>query len=547
MSLQPKSVSEVPAETARVARAAFRKGNPYLRFRDEFGSLFTDHDFVQLYPRRGQPASSPSQLALVTLVQFAENLTDRQMADQVRARIDLKYLLNLELTDTGFDFSVLSEFRRRLVNGNAEALLLNTMLERFREQGLVKAHGQQRSDSTHVLAAIRLLNRTELVGETMRAALNQLAAQFPEWIQQVAAPEWFTRYGHRIEDTRLPKGQAARQAYAEQVGTDGFKLLAALDSDEQCLTMCALSSVHTLRLAWAHHFKEVDGKASWLPGAELLPAAERFESPYDTDTRCGNKAGSNWIGYRVHLSETCDNERPHLITHVDTTLATVPDVSMTAVLHQALSDKNLLPDEHLVDSGYVDAELLATSHATFGIDLIGPARRDKSWQAKTEGAFDFTAFRVDWDGQVVTCPNGAQTSSWVERPGPYGTPTIYAKFAKKSCKTCELKEKCTRGALRTLTFQPQAVQEALNLARTRESNGTWQGLYQRRAGIEATMSQGVRAFGLRRARYRGLKKTSLQHACTGAAINLVRVVDWISEKPRWKDRLSQFAALRPVA
>ena len=129
MSLQPKSVSEVPVETARVARAAFRKGNPYLRFRDEFGARFADQDFVQLYPSRGQPALSPGQLALVTLVQFTENLTDRQMADQVRARIDLKYLLNLELTDTGFDFSVLSEFRRRLVDGNAEALLLNTMLE----------------------------------------------------------------------------------------------------------------------------------------------------------------------------------------------------------------------------------------------------------------------------------------------------------------------------------------------------------------------------------------------------------------------------------
>ena len=302
MSLQPKSVSEVPVETARVARAAFRKGNPYLRFRDEFGALFADQDFVQLYPSRGQPALSPGQLALVTLVQFTENLTDRQMADQVRARIDLKYLLNLELTDTGFDFSVLSEFRRRLVDGNAEALLLNTMLERFKGQGLVKAHGKQRSDSTHVLAAIRLLNRAELVGETLRAALNQLAEQFPDWLQQMAAPEWFTRYGHRIEDTRLPKGQAARQTYAEQVGTDGFTLLAALDSDEQCLVMCALSSVQTLRLTWSHHFKEVDGKASWLPGADLLPAAERFESPYDTDTRCGNKAGFTWIGYRVHLS-----------------------------------------------------------------------------------------------------------------------------------------------------------------------------------------------------------------------------------------------------
>lgn len=103
MSLHPKSVSEVPAETARVAHAAFRKGNPYLQFRDEVGTLFTDQDFTQLYPRRGQPALSPGQLALVTLVQFMENLTDRQMANQVRARIDLKYLLNLELTDTGFD------------------------------------------------------------------------------------------------------------------------------------------------------------------------------------------------------------------------------------------------------------------------------------------------------------------------------------------------------------------------------------------------------------------------------------------------------------
>ena len=261
MSLQPKSVSEVPAETVRIARAAFRRGNPYLRFRDEFSTLFTDQDFVQLYPNRGRPALSPGQLALVTLVQFTENLTDRQMADQVRARIDLKYLLNLELTDTGFDFSVLSEFRRRLVDGNAEALLLNTMLERFRAQGLVKAHGQQRSDSTHVLAAIRLLNRVELVGETLRATLNQLAERFPEWHQQVAVPEWFTRYGHRIEDTRLPKGQAARQAYAEQVGTDGLTLLAALDSDEQCLAMRALPCVQTLRLAWSQQFKAVDGKA----------------------------------------------------------------------------------------------------------------------------------------------------------------------------------------------------------------------------------------------------------------------------------------------
>lgn len=141
------------------------------------------------------------------------------------------------------------------------------MLERFQAQGLVKAHGKQRSDPTHVLAAIRLPYRTELVGETLRAALNQLAKFYPEWTRRVVAPEWFTRYSYRIEDTRLPKGQAARHASAEQVGTDGFTLLTALDNDEQGLTMGTLTFVQTLRQAWSHHFKQIDGKACWLPGA----------------------------------------------------------------------------------------------------------------------------------------------------------------------------------------------------------------------------------------------------------------------------------------
>lgn len=222
MSLHPQPVARVPDTTAQVARAAFPKGNPYLRLRDEWGTLFTDQDFTALFPNKGQPALPPWQLALVTIVQFLENLTDRQAADGVRARIDLKYLLGLDLTDPGFDFSVLSEFRARLVTEHAERLLLDTLLERFKEKGLVKSWGQQRTDSTHVLAAIRVLSRVELAGETLRAALNELAVVNPEWLRDFVPHEWYDRYGRRIEDARLPKGQAARQAHAEQVGDDGF-------------------------------------------------------------------------------------------------------------------------------------------------------------------------------------------------------------------------------------------------------------------------------------------------------------------------------------
>jgi transposase len=163
-----------------------------------------------------------ARLALVTILQFREQLSDRQAAGAVRARIDGKYLLGLELSDAGFDFSVLSEFRDRLLAGRAEALLLDKLLERCRALGLRKARGQQRTDSTHVLAAIRVMNRLELVAETLRAALNELATTAPAWLQSIVPAEWYERYGKRIEDTRLPREPAKREAYAQMVGEDGF-------------------------------------------------------------------------------------------------------------------------------------------------------------------------------------------------------------------------------------------------------------------------------------------------------------------------------------
>ena len=172
MSLRPAEIPPVPEMTTTVARAAFPHGNIYLAMRDTLGTLFTDQDFVDLFSHRGQPAYSPWRLALVTMMQFAEGLSDRQAADAVRARIDWKYALGLDLTDAGFDFSLLSEFRTRLLTGQAEARLLTTLLTRCQDQGFLKPRGQHRTDSTHVVAAIRTLNRLECVGETMRAALN---------------------------------------------------------------------------------------------------------------------------------------------------------------------------------------------------------------------------------------------------------------------------------------------------------------------------------------------------------------------------------------
>src|ERR687894_669873 len=262
MSLKPHVIQPVPEETARVARAAFPHGSPYLTCRDALGAIFQDEDFAALFPAWGQPGLPPWRLALITIMQFREQLTDRQAAEAVRARIDWKYLLGLELTDPGFDFSVLSEFRDRLLAGSAEALLLDTLLERCRALGLLKARGQQRTDSTHVLAAIRVLNRLELVAETLRAALNELATVVPDWLQALVPLEWYARYSKRIEDSRLPRNQAAREAYAQTVGEDGFHLLDALERPEAPEDARALPSVTTLHRTWQRHYERMESPGS---------------------------------------------------------------------------------------------------------------------------------------------------------------------------------------------------------------------------------------------------------------------------------------------
>jgi len=222
-------IGEIPLETARIARAAFPKGTLVTRLREEFSDLYKDEDFKALYPNQGQPGLAPWRLALVTVLQFLEHLSDRQAADAVRARIDWKYALGLELTDPGFHFSVLTEFRARLVAGQAEHMLLDNMLQRFKQRGLLKARGKQRTDSTHVLAAVHDLNLLELVAETLRAALDDLAAIAPDWLRAVAPPAWFERYGRRVEEYNLPKSQDKRTALARQIGADGCLLLEALE------------------------------------------------------------------------------------------------------------------------------------------------------------------------------------------------------------------------------------------------------------------------------------------------------------------------------
>jgi transposase len=550
MSLKPDPIHPVPEETARVARAAFRKGNPLLKLRDELGAIFADADFADLFPRLGRPGLAPWRLALVTLLQFRENLPDRQAAEAVRARIDWKYLLGLELTDPGFDHSVLCEFRSRLLAGSAEERLLGKLLDACQARGLLKARGRQRTDATRVLASIRVLNRLELLGETLRAALNEIATVAPDWLRAAAPRAWYERYARRVEDGRLPRAVAEREAYARVVGEDGFALLDRLDEPATPEGLGRLPAVGVLRRVWARHFVREDGTP--LGGGARLraeddppPSTEPIESPYDTEARFRTRSGTSWTGYVVHLSETCEDDAVNLITHAMTTTATVHEARCTAAIHRALAGKGLAPSEHLVDSAYVDAGLLVGSREDHGIDLVGPPRPNPSWQGKVEGGYTLDRFEVDWDERRVRCPQGKLSSAWSPQVDHAGAPYVSVMFRKADCGACPARPLCTRAGHRArhLKLPPRAEHGALRTARERLGTKEGRRRYARRAGIEGTISQGVRAFGLRRSRYRGLARTHLQHVATAAAVDLERLAAWFRAIPRAATRTSRFAAL----
>lgn len=545
MSLHSEPIGPVPDETARVARAAFPKGNTYMQMRDVLGAIYDDATFADLFSVRGRSAEAPWRLALVTVMQFAEGLSDRQAAEAVRARIDWKYALGLELTDPGFDFSVLSEFRTRLTEHSAEHRLLDVLLAACRERGYLKARGRQRTDSTHVLGALRLLNRLELVSETLRAALNAVAEIAPDWLRSAVPAAWFERYGRRIEDFRLPKGKDARQEYAETVGREGMQFLEMVWSRTAPSPLRQLRAIEILRQVWIIHYVVMEGQIRLREPKDMPPASRQIESPYEPEAHYATKRGMSWVGYKAHLTETCDDDLPHLVVNVETTIAGEHDVNRIAPIHEALAHADLLPAQHLVDAGYMRARNIVESQTRHAVDLLGPVATDHQWQAKTEGAFDVTQFVVDWERRMATCPEERRSIRWCETRTARDRVMIHIDFSADDCTPCPVRSLCTRAKTipRTLTLQVQEEHEAIQRARRRQTTDAFISIYARRAGIEGTVSQGVRAFGLRQARYRGLAKVHLQDVATAAAINLTRLDDWLNDIPLAPTRCSRFAAL----
>ena len=322
MCVQPASWPEPDPQIAGAIAAKYPGKRPRplaVQVRDRLGQWLQDEEFAAVFGIRGKPGWSPSRLALVTVLQRVEDLADRQAAEAVRTRIDWQYLLGLPLDDPGFDHTVLAEFRARVADGGLEQMALDALLARLAADGLIKAGGKQRTDSTHVVAAVAALNRLELAGEAVRAALEALTAAHPDWVaQRICVPDFARRYATPMTSWRPPQSEARRQELAIAYARDGYALLGAVYDPSAPGWLRELPAVDVLRRVLLQNYtrtitaggREVIRRREKEPeGDGLPPGHARIASPYDLDARWGVKREEFWLGYKLHITETCDDPR----------------------------------------------------------------------------------------------------------------------------------------------------------------------------------------------------------------------------------------------
>lgn len=537
MSLKPQPPQPIPAEIAAWGERRLAADSPYRLVGDTLFAHFHDADFTDLYHPEGKPGLSPVLLAFVIIFQHLEKLPDRAAANALKTRLDWKYALHRPFDDAGFDPSVLVDFRQRLLAHEAEGRFFTAILTHFQSMGLLKTRGRQRTDSTHVLGAIRALNRIQTAGESMRLTLNVLAEAAPDWLERQVHPDWLKRYGSPFKEWHLPQGETERTELVEQIGRDGRQLLLALYAPTVPKALRALPVVDVLRRVWLQQFYIDDTQIRWRTPQELPPATLAINSPHDADARYSKKRSTIWVGYKVHLTESCDDAAPRLITNVEVTPAPIVDTDMTQAIHQHLADADRLPATHLVDAGYIDAEHLVESQRAHQIDLVGPVAVNGTWQAKAGKGFDANSFQVDWEAKVATCPQGKVSSRWQERQDDNGNPVVAIAFRFADCSRCAVREDCTTSTQhgRLITIRLQEAHEALQAARQRQQTPEFQAQYALRAGIEGSLSQGVRRCGLRQSRYVGEAKTRLQEWFVATALNIARVSTFLAGEA-WVER-----------
>lgn len=520
MCLKAKASWPMPKETYEIGIKILKADSPYKLVGDELFGMFTEAEFADLYPAEGKPGYSPVILLFVSVFQYIEKYPDRQAAEAVRMRIDWKYALHLPLDYVGFDFSVLSEFRDRLLRGQAERRVFDRLVAILRAKGLIKERGKQRTDSLAMLTKVRQLSRLEMVVESLRLAVSAVLKAQRSWGETVIPPAWEERYSERfVLERHRPEEW---DAYERTVGDDGQWFLERVESEGAPAELKDLPEVQVLKTVWAQQFQWAAGQMVYQHNLGF-DGHTQIQSPHDPQARYSEKRDTQWVGGKLQVTETDDAGYPHLITDITATCSSLTDYEALPAIQERLAERQCLPAQQYVDCGYTSGTNLEQSQKQ-DIDLIGPVQQTVTAQSKLPDGITTDQFAIDLEQQQATCPAGYTTQRHAQREKD----EVRFYFPVEVCAACPLRLRCCTGnGGRTLCVKRSY--QALRQARQRQQSPDFKKDYhQHRSGIEGCLSALARGNGLRVSRYIGHPKRTFQALFGGAAANLKRAARWLA-------------------
>lgn len=483
--------------------------NPYRIIGERLFSFLPEEELTSMYAPGGRSGISPVVLSLVTIFQYLENIPDRVAAAWVTTRLDWKYALHLPLEDSGFHYSDLCNYRKRLLAHGKESLLFEEVLHKIEALGFLKKRGYQRTDSTHVLAVVRQLSRLENLSEGLRMALKAIEQADGAFYKAKLPALYREHWSKPLSDYEMT--DAERNVALERVGADMHWLLEFLSTNRA--SFLRLPELEVVQTLFSQHFiLQAQGVSL---RTEVTPGKEKIQTPHDPEARYATKRGKGWTGYKVHITETANEKgEVNFITDVTTTNACERDSETLPRIHQQLEERSRKPKAHCVDMGYTTGDNLADAQEN-GIQLMGEVS-----PLEEDGRFTADEFDIDVETQTAVCPAGCTSSSWKVFESGTHQGMVEIRFGSY-CQACPLRAQCTQAkAGRKLRLHRHYP---LLKARRREAQTeAFQYAMKRRPPVEGTLWEMVRAHGLRRARYRGFAKTHLQHLMQGAAVNLKR-------------------------
>jgi transposase len=495
------------------------KNNVYRLIGDKLFAKINEQEFADLYPSEGQPGLSPVILAFVTVFQFIEKLPDRQAVESLRMRLDWKYALHLPLEHEGFNFSVLSEFRDRLIAGKAEGRVFEKLVVQIQELGMIKERGKQRSDSIAMLTKVRWLSRLEVAVETLRLAVVSVVKTERDWSERILPPSWEDQYGERFVMQRYTEKEW--KEYEANIGNDGQWLLKRLVDGSAPAGLQELSEVKLLQTVWAQQFRAEAGQVVFQE-IKKYDGHTQIATPHDPEAQYSRKRHSEWIGSKVQVTDTDDAGYPHIITDIVCTESTLTDYEALPDIQDRLAQRYCTPGEHYVDAGYMSGFNL-TNSADRQIDLIGPLAYPLTAQDLLVHGITQAQFQVDLQQNSVTCPQGHQAVSPVQTKMG-----LRFQFRKQNCDACPLRARCCTGK-QGRTIRISAYHEVRQQAYQRQKTQAFKQDYAKhRSGVEGSLSALTRGNGMRVSRYIGQKKRNLQALFTGCAANLRRTARWLA-------------------